>query len=757
MDLNKNLLNIFDASKKTVQAKAKANQIEAKKQLGVLSDVADTSASTTKAIAQKKAFPLWFGAVDKIQNLANIPKMTVDSSPFKFDNLLGQSQGWMPNLWFTTMWTQRVEPTPFTPSMPSITQDAQMIRDDAVSRMWTVDDKVLKIMDTYNIDRNELFDLWKFTRQRLEEAGEDTTGLDDVDIAEYALDTAPEEEKQQYMRGWVLGTIQWAFQEWAEKQAQARARTDVWMQSWLEWFTQAASATPWVVSDLLWDVTTPIISKAWELWQELGAELGNIIRPLVWKEMLDDTEKEARIQELNQRAAQQWGNAIVPLMKEYAKLDTRTQKNLESLLPYIDLWVWVWWSVRAWEQIAKTGIKEWIETWLKKWATMISEAIPSPSWITQDIWDSLRKSSIASVERALNPTTKRAKQLTQKIAPWVIERNMVWSLEDLWEQAQKGMEDFWSKIGEYIDANGIKWEIDTNKLTKIFDDINIDYNPQWKVVNPQVQNITDWFKNILKQYGNKIDWEDAKLLMKAWDNVVYSTKWWIQTEDLALSNQFRKKGADVIRSELAKSNPDLAKLNKEYSFFSNLKEVIDATAMRKTGQVWWLERMATVIWAAWWLSSGWLISALWSWLAMKYFIWLVRSPYWNTLSASIKNKIANMISTKSKDVWSEIISIAKQWKVYPVSDEVVNKVMKTSLVPVKEWALESRWYTQKLVSSKRDITEINPTAWKTYTARDVLEEVRAKKAKSNVSSKIDTIKANQAKGVPTNIDKSEPL
>jgi hypothetical protein len=58
MDLNKNLLNIFDASKKTVQAKAKANQIEAKKQLGVLSDVADTSASTTKAIAQKKAFPL---------------------------------------------------------------------------------------------------------------------------------------------------------------------------------------------------------------------------------------------------------------------------------------------------------------------------------------------------------------------------------------------------------------------------------------------------------------------------------------------------------------------------------------------------------------------------------------------------------------------------------------------------------------------------------------------------------------------------
>jgi len=90
-------------TKMWVTASAKAKQQETKKNLGSLSDVADTGTSPTKAIAQKKAFPVWLGATSKIQNLANIPKMWVTSWPFKFDNLLWQQQWWLPNLWFTNL------------------------------------------------------------------------------------------------------------------------------------------------------------------------------------------------------------------------------------------------------------------------------------------------------------------------------------------------------------------------------------------------------------------------------------------------------------------------------------------------------------------------------------------------------------------------------------------------------------------------------------------------------------------------------
>ena len=39
------------------------------------------------------------------------------------------------------------------------------------------------------------------------------------------------------------------------------------------------------------------------------------------------------------------------------------------------------------------------------------------------------------------------------------------------------------------------------------------------------------------------------------------------------------------------------------------------------------------------------------------------------------------------------------------------QVMKTSLVPVKEWPLESRWYTQRPTAPKREITK-----WKSLWA-----------------------------------------
>lgn len=781
MDPLKSLLNIADVSKNTVQVRAKSKQEEAKKQLGVLSDIADTSTNVTKTIAQKKAFPVWLSATDKIQNLANIPKITVDSSPFKFDNLLWQSQGGMPNLSFTQMWTQKVEPKSFTPSMPSITQDAQMIRNDAVSRITSTDDKVLKIMDTYNIDRNELFDLWKFTRQRLEEAGEDTTWLDDIDIAEYALDTAPEKEKQQYMRSWVLGTIQWAFQEWAEKQAQARARTDVWMQSWLEWFTQATSATPWVVSDLLWDVTMPIISKAWELWQEYGAELGNIIRPLVWKEMLDDTEKEARIQELNQRAAQQWGNAIVPLMKEYAKLDTRTQKNLESLLPYLDLWVWVWWSVRAWEQIAKSGIKEWIETWLKKWATMISDikahSIKLPKWVTNVVDYAINQSSwLAKKTRDLAYNTP---EFLNRIQKWEFSKEML--LDEVKDAITTKYDEFseLGKLYEPIKQQAIQIDVTPAKkwinwvlqrsLVKVTDKW-LDFSDS-AIANSNSKKAVIWAYNTI-MWRNTVTPEVLLNVRKQLDDLIdywsdVSTQWQKLVKEMRreIDNLAKKdipwlKELDTeyapIREELSRIKKDY--FNKDWSIKDTaLSRIANIANESNVSRLQRLERIIPDIklkaeslkafddiisatenkvgtYVRWWAVA----SALFSWNPLLLLPVIASEPRaviramkkaWETKRWINKliwkvEKWQELTKMEIKDLAPEIDKIIKANKDIPQV-----KAMTNAIVPVKEWPLESRWYTQKLVSPKREITEINPTAWKTYTARDVLEEMRAKKNK----------------------------
>lgn len=44
------------------------------------------------------------------------------------------------------------------------------------------------------------------------------------------------------------------------------------------------------------------------------------------------------------------------------------------------------------------------------------------------------------------------------------------------------------------------------------------------------------------------------------------------------------KLADTLRTELAKNNPEFAKLNKEFSFYKGLDKVMQETLSRTTGQ-----------------------------------------------------------------------------------------------------------------------------------------------------------------------------
>lgn len=71
-----------------------------------LTEVSQATPNPVKTIAQGTAStaPLWMNS--KIQNLANIPKMSVTKSPFNFTNLIGKQQGWLPNTDFLKMWIQ---------------------------------------------------------------------------------------------------------------------------------------------------------------------------------------------------------------------------------------------------------------------------------------------------------------------------------------------------------------------------------------------------------------------------------------------------------------------------------------------------------------------------------------------------------------------------------------------------------------------------------------------------------------------------
>lgn len=705
------LLNISDTSKNIVQKKAQNTQAVARKELGTLSSIADVSANVAKQNAQEKANPVWLMANEKIQNLANIPKMSLSNNPFKFENLLWQEQSGIPNLWFTQMWTQpvnmNVQPSP----MDSITRDAQMVRDQAVSKQNVSDDKVLNVMNKYAIDRQELFDLWSFTRQRLEEAWEDTTGLDDIDIAEYALDTAPEEEKAQYMREGIMWNIKWAFTEWAEKQAQAQWRFETGQQSGMETVSQQASATPWVVSDLLWDVTAPIISTAWELWQEAGASLGNVLRPLFGKEMLNDEEKAQRITEMNQRAAEQWGNAIVPLMQEYAKLDTRTQKNLESLLPYIDLWVWVWGTTAIGKQVAKTWIQEWIETGLKKgikavWDIKAPKIYISPSWMVDNTTDYIAKKIVwtATPQDKLFKAQSPTLNVLNKNRDFKTLRNQSDTANDLivkaWHKPvdtdtrriahEKTMQSKWKEI-EWKIENKKDLMVDQKQFASILDETIKDAKKSWLVKN--LSDITALKKEadaMRKQWFIDLPSLEKK---KQYINWIINN-WW----DSAIGDVYKNGMKKVTRAigevedkALAKIPWEFSNLKKEFWALKSTYEDVLKADLRNQRSKWLnllesysrIEWIGDILWGTIWIftrGTEWAKDVVkWAW---KLLLWkslkkatdvdFLIKEWFENLSPKLQDDIKNMVSDISTIVPNSMGS--KQIQIKPTAKDIVNKL-----------------------------------------------------------------------------------
>lgn len=114
--------------------------------------------------------------------------------------------------------------------------------------------------------------------------------------------------------------------------------------------------------------------------------------------------------------------------------------------------------------------------------------------------------------------------------------------------------------------------------------------------------------------------------------------------------------ADAIREELAKQYPDIAKLNKEYSFWKDVGRVVDDTMTRKQGQARGLgNKIAGAAGAAGGFSTGGLTGAVVGKVALETLDGITRSPAWRTISAVSKDRLANALAKGNRGLAEHII------------------------------------------------------------------------------------------------------
>jgi hypothetical protein len=174
-----------------------------------------------------------------------------------------------------------------------------------------------------------------------------------------------------------------------------------------------------------------------------------------------------------------------------------------------------------------------------------------------------------------------------------------------------------------------------------------DYKNSFKVAGVPVDDAAighaSDLQDIVRQLGPDVSPQSLNRLRQIWDGrVAKAGGYYGKTLNEGSLIDAQQEGANAIRNVLAEENPDLAKLNAEYTFWKRVQGVAGATAERQTGpQGGIVKALAPAAGAAAGFATGGPSGALSLGAAFKYGQEIASSPIIRTMSAIAKSKLAH--------------------------------------------------------------------------------------------------------------------
>lgn len=260
----------------------------------------------------------------------------------------------------------------------------------------------------------------------------------------------------------------------------------------------------------------------------------------------------------------------------------------------------------------------------------------------------LRAAAEKDIADILSPTTKKNKQLTQKIAPRLAkETPFAMNRESLLQK----YEDKLGKVGEDLEAEYDKLPDDARfEVSDLFDTLNkrIDDLTINGTVPSAAKAKVDAYQDMMKdlaQIGVQVSddgqqvFANVRGIRKLRQILDQGKRNFSFTDFDSARQEAQKTLANTIRSEFGKQHPDINTLNKEFNFWSNAIEVLSSAVERKTGQSGIVRKgIAAGLGMGVGAPAGHpLIAAGMSKLLADF----VASPAWNTTTARVKSKIAD--------------------------------------------------------------------------------------------------------------------
>lgn len=261
------------------------------------------------------------------------------------------------------------------------------------------------------------------------------------------------------------------------------------------------------------------------------------------------------------------------------------------------------------------------------------------------------------MQRVLNPTTNQNKFLSAQVAPELVKRGVkAISKASLLQKASAAK----AAAGRAVEQGFADLQtgpmknvrMRTQPILDAIDKAKDEFIAGGVDILPAATAKLDELKTIVQQFGPSVSPDTLRKTRQVWDMIVDQSGGF-GGKDLSQTSQVfaQKQAAGAIRNQIAKTFPDIAKLNAEFSFWAKVDDILQAGAKRDMNKSLSMTDLVAS-------STGATSAAVTGnsiLLLTPVIVRVMQSTAWRTTSAATKYKIADLIFKGSFDDAAKVL------------------------------------------------------------------------------------------------------
>jgi len=272
--------------------------------------------------------------------------------------------------------------------------------------------------------------------------------------------------------------------------------------------------------------------------------------------------------------------------------------------------------------------------------------------------EGLKKKAVEQYASIFNATSKEAKALVKETAPEMLARGeKIMSFDNLAEKAESKVTQYGEKIDDFFNNLPQDAKEQTKPILDKLFELKNKYIVEGKEIRPEAIKAINTTMEKISQFGKEISTESARKMRQIFDEHYDVSR---GLDDITVYvKKAERAGADAIRAEFAKTRPELANLNSEFTFWKNVQDLGSYASEKAKGKL--TKSIGSIVGGAVGFgqgegfggkASGTVIGAFLGTKAID----LMRSPAWKSISAIQKNKLAEAIIRGDANTTNQIIT-----------------------------------------------------------------------------------------------------